>query len=289
MKSFRIAQMQQKAAGSASFSSNTTSKQPNFDKSKLTTASHIARDHVFETEELLTPLTLSERVLFNINKENANKEIFVSVVLNDVSDLKDLPTVRYEGSGGVFSAVTLDPAIQAKLNERCIALEAIKLAELSAEKASTLFSGLASLDDQNLFRKTNFPQQVNAFIAQHPKVDGILKLMAMYQINHPQHVTEDPYLELVSSIKLLEKQTTHEVGHDIKTVKRYIFERKMDVPNDKVNTDDLSVKNFDAAAYNVIEAAKKLRATLNLKVTATDEEIAQAMEKLTVSSQAHRK
>lgn len=288
MRSFRITQMQQKAAGYASSSSNTAA-QPNFDKSKLTTISHIARDHVFETEELLTPLTLSKRVLFNINRENANKEIFVSVVLNDVSDLENLPTVRYEGSGGVFSAVTLDSTIQETLNKRCIALEEIKLAQLSAEKASTLFAGLASLDDQNLFRKTSFPQQINTFITQHPKVDGILKLMAMYQINHPQHVTEDPYLELVCSIKLLEKQTSHEVANDIKTVKRYIFERKMDVPNDKVNTDDLSVKNFDAAAYNVIEAAKKLRATLNLKVRATDEEIVQAMEQLTVSSQANRK
>ena len=167
--------------------------------------------------------------------------------------------------------------------KRSIDITQVNLEQFTASDIARIFEGLAVLDEQNQFKgtllKTN---QLKDFVNKFSKVEVILKLAKMYQINDSTENVHDFYSNLINSVKLLKLYQTIvdkpeglidiKVDDEIHTLARFLSASPMKI-------DDVTVRDADdQAAYKLISAAKVLREQLKLDLVSTEAQVEQALQ-----------
>lgn len=198
-------------------------------------------------------------------------------------DLKKLRTARIEqNKAGVFSDgefVPEDRHLQKFITPNCVQIQDLNWANITAQDAMRIFEGLAIILDAQQFVKTQIHEQIALFLKKYP-LENISKLKKMYQLNHPDNAVDNFYLTLAHSVKLLKQYAatsnknedlpTYTLEKDIETIERFL-------PNSQTPAQTITTADY-TAAFNVISAANKLRNTLKLEATSTDEEVENAVK-----------
>jgi hypothetical protein len=172
----------------------------------------------------------------------------------------------------------LRPAIAAQSTQ----IEKINIDKLSAADAARIFIGISTLLDAQQFVKTQINAQVQDFLAANLQIDSIVKFKKMYQLNHPQDKTNDIYLELIQSAKLINQYQKISAEDKPEGLPVFTLDNELQVvdrflPNGKYTAGDVTNAE-DAAAFKLITQARELRATLQLQGAVEDEALLQTVK-----------